>query len=110
MSEKRDLIVAANALPAAIKQRMEVAEFIGDTLERRDIQAFFREFPELFINCLERHYPLDAELLEQFSDIWDWQVLSWRNDFSWTPKFIERFQKYWVPSDLMTHSRYDCNR
>lgn len=100
MSEKRDLIVVANMLPIAIRQRMEVAEFVGDTLERRDIQAFFREFPELFIDCLERHYPLDAELMEQYAGLWHWRTLIRNNKISWSREVVYALEKNFEWADV----------
>ena len=93
MSERRDLVVVDNMLPA-VRQRLEVAEFVAANLEQRHIELFFREFPALFLECLQWHYPLDADLLGRYANLWDWDLVLMNGQIKWTKDVVIASRTY----------------
>ena len=68
------------------------------TLEQKREEAFCRENQTWFLNCVERYYPLDKNLISKFIDKWNWPALSANELLIWTDRpmeFIAHFEKQW---------------
>ena len=94
MSERCDLVVVVSILPIVVRQRLEVAESFADNLERRDIESFFREFPVLFFESLAMHYPLDADLLGRYANVWNWDRVLMNSQIIWTKELVIACRTY----------------
>lgn len=107
MSERRDLVAVEKLLPA-VRQRMEVAEFVADSLELREIEVFFMEFPVLFLACLQSHYPLSSQQIQRVPLVWQWRDLLRNEKVAWEPQLVLSHQEYFKWQDLHSNAAFDA--
>jgi len=107
MSERRDLVVVEKLLPA-VRQRMEVAEFVADSLELREIEVFFIEFPVLFLECLQSRFPLSEKQIQRFPLVWNWHTLLRNENVAWDPQLVLSHQEYFKWQDLHSNAAFNA--
>ncbi len=88
-------ISAPGALSVALSRRCDIVASTLETLEQAEIIQFFREYPELFGQCVQRYYPLTEAQLARYADQWDWELLSENAGLPWSIDLLEQFAETW---------------
>ena len=91
----RALVPGSAHLPAVIEKRTRIVNRVMGELTSRDTEAFFRRHPGFFRLVVSRYYPLSAELIGRYEDLWDWEGLSGNEALLWNEALIGRFADHW---------------
>lgn len=79
------------ALTRATDRLLSIAASAKDDAERERFPTLLRRHPHFAITGLCSHYLLDTDLIERFTDRWDWWKLSHSHALPWSLGLIERF-------------------
>nr|WP_314899161.1 hypothetical protein [uncultured Deefgea sp.] len=85
-----NLVPIGAQLPTALTRRCDIVASTLATVEQQEIMQFFRDFPELFYYCVQRHYPLTEEQVTRYPDFWDWSLLSKNRDLMRSYDLVEQ--------------------
>ena len=83
-------LTPTNQLSSALVRRCDIVRIELGSLQQGEVMQFFARQPELFFQCLQRHYPINPALLEFDSERWDWKLLSVNRAMGWSQRGLER--------------------
>lgn len=88
-------------LPASTTRRTEIVASALESIEQRDVMQFFRDYPELFIECICRHYPLNGDQIQKYSDLLEPSYLGQNITLDWSEELIRCLsifedEQYWT--------------
>jgi hypothetical protein len=74
----------SQALVRIMDRARAITAELKDDNERACFKAILGRHPELLVKGLSAHYPLDADLLDDYADEWDWEGLSENPSLPWS--------------------------
>jgi hypothetical protein len=98
-NERTALILRSASSPAQLHsagRHLSIAAKLNQDLERGRVVEFLkRTSSNVAVTFLSRSQVLDRDLIESFSDYWDWKCLSENTSLPWSNELIERFVNHW---------------